>query len=84
VIADRRALPWIAEFLNDRDPGIQASGIGVLDQLLWSELLEPGEAESLMKAAEQHQNEHVRERANFIRDYLGAREGADDGRRETK
>jgi hypothetical protein len=42
VLADRRALVWIPEFLADEDPLIQTWGIGVLDQLLSSELIEAG------------------------------------------
>ena len=34
VVADRRALPWIPEFLADTDPRVQTWGIGVLDQLV--------------------------------------------------
>ena|SRR5580658_10085010 len=73
VVADRRALPWISEFLEDQDLQIQAWDIGVLDQLLWSELIEPDEAEDLLRAAGQHENEAVRERAEFIRGFLRAR-----------
>jgi hypothetical protein len=54
VMADRRSLPWITEFLDDSDPDIQAWGIGVLDQLLYSELISPEEAEALIMTAEQH------------------------------
>ena len=70
VVADRRALPWISEFLEDKDADIQACGVGVLDQLLWSELIEPEEAEDLLRTAEQHENELVRKRAEFIRGFL--------------
>ena len=73
VVADRRALPWISEFLDDPDALIQAWGAGVLDQLLWSELVDQQEAEAILRAAEQHSNEWVRERAQFIRSYLGSR-----------
>jgi hypothetical protein len=73
VVADRRALPWIPEFLGDPDSSIQACGVGVLDQLLWSELIEQEEAEDLLKSAEQHGNGAVRERAEFIRSFLRTR-----------
>ncbi len=66
VVADRRALPWIPEFLDDSDPDIQSWGIGVLDQLLFSELLWPEEAEELIKTAELHQSERVREGLNVF------------------
>jgi hypothetical protein len=70
VVADHRALPWIKGFLDDRDTGIQRCGVGVLDQLLWSELVEPEDTEELIKPAETHSDEYVRERAEFIRRYL--------------
>jgi len=73
VVADRRTLPWISEFLQDNDAVIQSWGIGVLDQLLFSELVEPEEAEDILRTAEQHNNESVRERTEFIRDYLLSR-----------
>ena len=73
LVADRRALPWIPEFLHDSDPDIQAWGIGVLDQLLYSELIWPDEAEELIETAELHQNNLVREGAERIRRYLRTR-----------
>jgi hypothetical protein len=80
VVADRRTLPWISEFLQDDDTLIQAWGIGVLDQLLLSELAEPEEAEEILRAAEQHCNESVRERTESIRGYLLSRADAARGR----
>jgi hypothetical protein len=70
VVADHRALSWVAEFLDDEDSHIQVWGVGVLDQLLWSHLIEPEAAEDLLRMAERHQNEAVRERAEFIRSFL--------------
>jgi HEAT repeat protein len=74
--ADRRALPWISEFLEDEDAQIQVWGVSVLDQMLFSYLIEPEEAEDLLRKAEQHENEAVRERADDIRGYLCRREEA--------
>jgi hypothetical protein len=73
VVADHRALPWVREFLEDEDPQVQGWGIGVLDQLLWSELIEPEDAEEVLERAEGHVNEAVREHAAFIRSFLLAR-----------
>lgn len=73
VVADRRALPWVAEFLNDEDLQVQSWGIGVLDQLLWSELIEPEEAEEVLERAEGHANAAVREHVEFIRTFPRAR-----------
>ena len=78
VVADHRALPWIKGFLDDSDPVIQSCGIGVLDQLLWSELVEPEDAEEFIQAAETHGDQHVRERAEFIRHYLHDRAGMEE------
>lgn len=77
VVADRRALPWIPEFLNDPDADVQSWGAGVLDQLLFSELVDPEDVEDLIKAAEQHPNQLVRERADFIRRHLKNDENRD-------
>jgi hypothetical protein len=77
VVADRRALPWILEFLEDQDADIQSWGVGVLDQMLWSQRVEPEEAEDLLKKAESHENNAVREQAGFVRGYLLARAKAD-------
>jgi hypothetical protein len=75
VVADCRALPWVAEFLDDEDTDIQLWGVGVLDQLLQSRLIEPEQVEDLLQMAERHQNRAVRERAEFIRSFLGSRTG---------
>ena len=74
VVADRRVLPWIPEFLNDPDDGVQLWGAGVVDQLLQSNLVEPEECTELLSAMSQHANRGVRERHAFIREYLAARE----------
>jgi len=73
VLADKRVLLWVNEFLDDKDEGIQTWGFGVLDQLLWKELVEPEEAEPLLVRAEQHSNPRVRENASFVREYLAQR-----------
>jgi hypothetical protein len=48
--------------------------LGVLDQLLFSELIWPEEAEELIKTAELHQSERVREAAESIRCHLQTRD----------
>jgi hypothetical protein len=73
VVADHRAIAWVKEFLQDKDTHIQVWGVGVLDQLLWSRLIEAEEAEDLLRMAERHKNEAVRERAEFIRRFLADR-----------
>ena len=73
VVADRRALPWVTEFLADPDEGIQCWGVGLLDQLLFSQFVEPLDAEASLRMAEAHSSKGVGEQARFIRDFLLAR-----------
>jgi hypothetical protein len=70
VVADHRALNWVGEFLDDEDDAVQSWGIGVLDQLVWRDLVLPEEAESLLIRAESHANPMVREKAASIRGFL--------------
>jgi len=67
VVADRRARPWIPEFLDDSDPDIQSWGIGVLDQLLFSELIWPEEAEETYQDGRTTPEKLVRDGADRIR-----------------
>lgn len=66
VVADARALPWAREFLDDPDEQIQAWGIGLLDQLVFSKLVHPNDCPDLFNAALSHKNPHVREKAEEI------------------
>jgi hypothetical protein len=77
VVADRRAVGWIAEFLKDEDEEIQGWGAGVLDQLLWSDLVFQEEVEDLLQMAESHENSGVRDTAEFIKGFLQRRDGND-------
>ena len=70
MVADARALPWVSGYLDDEDEVVQAWGIGIVDQLLFSELIEPEAAESLLRTAEEHSNPVVREKAQSIREFL--------------
>lgn len=70
VLADRRALPWIQEFLDDPSPGVQLWGARVVDQLLWSELIDPEEVRELLDLMRQHPHDGVRECYEFIQEYL--------------
>jgi hypothetical protein len=74
VVADRRALPWVQEFLDDPDPGIQTWGAGVVDQLLWSRLAEPEECAALLERMAAHPNANVRGTAEWIQLFLRDRE----------
>ena len=84
VVADKRAIDWIDEFLNDADSDIQAWGAGILDQLLWSSLVETEDIEHLLAKAETHSNIGVRDTAEFIRGFLKDRvNGNEEVRDET-
>jgi hypothetical protein len=66
VVADARVLPWISDFLNDGDEEIQVWGIGVLEQLAFSDLVEPERCSTLLGQAATHVNERVRSQAAQI------------------
>jgi len=70
VVADENALKWVPEFLNDPDEGIQAWGAGVVDQLLWSKFIEEKDCLAILDSMKGHKNTHVRERFDFISEFL--------------
>jgi HEAT repeat protein len=63
VVGDRQILAWIPEFLADPDPSIQAWGIGVIDQLLFWDLLFEEDVQEILELALTHDNQYVREKA---------------------
>ena len=72
-IAHRKSIDWVEEFLNDDD--VAGWGIGVLDQLLWCERIEPDEkTEELLNLALTKYNGELKENVEFIRGYLVERE----------
>jgi len=73
VVADRRALPWVSDYLDDSDEVVQQWGIRIVDQLLFSDLIEPEDAEPLLRRAEDHPNAEVRAQAQEIRAFLKSR-----------
>lgn len=70
VVADRRVVPWISDFLNDADDDIQSWGAGIIDQLLFSDLVEVQEVEHLLEECERHPNSQVRETIKSVRSHL--------------
>lgn len=74
VVADRRALPWVRAYLDDLDEGVQTWGAGIVDQILWSHLVEPEECAELLEIMSNHPNDRVRESAEWIRSFLKERE----------
>lgn len=73
VVATGEDLPLVGEFLADPDASVQNWGIGMLDQLVWSRLVDPDEVEPYLRAAAEHPNEYVREKHGEIRAYLDRR-----------
>ncbi len=67
VVADKRALKWVNEFLEDPNPTIQNWGIGIVDQLIFSGRIYSEDAAQLIEIAERHDNENVREVAKKIK-----------------
>ncbi|MFO0129079.1 MAG: hypothetical protein ACK54J_18140, partial [Pseudanabaena sp.] len=66
VIADRRVLIWIEEFLSDANEGIQFWGIGIVDQLLFSQLVEYEDVQNILEKARDHKNSQVVEKTHEI------------------
>ena len=76
VVADGRVLPWIPEFFTDPDEGIQMWAAGIVDQLLWSNLVDADDCVDILKAMAEHQNHLVRERHDFIQSFLASRDAS--------
>ncbi|QDV18958.1 hypothetical protein Pan153_36190 [Gimesia panareensis] len=74
VVADSSVLPWIKGLLEDPDEGVQSWSAGLVDQLLWSDLVDPEDCEDLLKLMRNHSNKQVLERHSFIMEYLNKRE----------
>lgn len=74
AVADRRVLPWVRQYLHDADVGVQEWGAGIVDQLLWSELMEPEEAADLLDEMSRHPSAGIRARVEWIRSFLQQRE----------
>ncbi|WP_187782195.1 HEAT repeat domain-containing protein [Gimesia chilikensis] len=74
VVADSSVLPWIKGLLEDQDEGVQCWSAGIVDQLLWSHLVDPEKCEELLQLMQNHSNEQVRETHAFIIEYLNKRE----------
>jgi hypothetical protein len=72
VVADRRALPWISEYLTDPDPKIQFWGAGIVDQLIYSGLVELEECEAILAIMKTHPHERIREQYDALMDNIGS------------
>lgn len=70
-IAHPKSIEWIREFLEDET--VADVGLGVLDQLLWCEKIEPSKkTEQLLDLAIEKWG-GMNEKINFIREYLADR-----------
>ncbi len=64
---------WVPEFLNDKN--VIGWGLGVLDQLLWTEQIQFDESiQSLFDLAIKNSKGQLQEQVDFIKEYLDQRE----------
>ena len=62
VVADKRVLKWVPEFLEHENPGIQNWGIGIIDQLLFSNLCDEEDVAEILDKAKNHSSKYVRDK----------------------
>jgi hypothetical protein len=77
AVADRRALAWVPEFLRDSDEGVQTWGAGVVDQLLWSGLVEEENCQTILEMMSGHPNPGVQRYYCLIRESLDSHRSAE-------
>lgn len=66
--ADYSVLPWVSEFLGDRDEDINVIATWMLDRLLMGKFQDPPEEfANLLKLAETHPSQRVREQLEDLR-----------------
>ena len=71
-IANPTAFEWVEEFLNDIN--VIHWGIGLLDQLLWTEqILYNDKVNSLLELANKNSNDQLKAQTDFIRKYISER-----------
>lgn len=74
-LAIEKSYLWVEEFLNDQN--VIDWGIGVLDQLLWCNIIdyedEKPKIDYLLKLADTNSNGLLRENIDFIKEYLKGR-----------
>jgi hypothetical protein len=75
-LAVKKSYNWIEEFLNDKN--VIGWGIGVLDQLLWTEKIdyedEKIKVDYLLNLAITNSNGELKENVDFINEYLNERD----------
>ncbi len=65
-ISDRRVLPWIQEFIEYPDEGVQNCCVEIIDQLLYINMIEPEDCMQFLDLINNHENDHVRKIAKSI------------------
>lgn len=74
-LAVKKAYSWVEEFINDNL--VIGWGIGVLEQLLWAEVIdyddEKDNVEALLELALKNSNGELQDNVDFIRGYLNER-----------
>jgi len=71
VAADTRTLELVPEFLADPDDVIPMWGIGIVDQLMISNLVDFEDVRTLLSMAEEHPNPRVRHVARSVIEAFG-------------
>ncbi|MBN2532077.1 MAG: hypothetical protein JXB88_04250 [Spirochaetales bacterium] len=61
IISDKSVLKWVHEFLKNNDESIQIWGAGIVDYLIFRNIVDIDECKSELETMKQHKNEHVRE-----------------------
>ncbi|AFY58355.1 hypothetical protein Riv7116_5994 [Rivularia sp. PCC 7116] len=64
VVADKRVLKWVPEFLKHENPGIQNWGIGIVEQLLFSHLCDEEDVAEILQQASKHHSKYLRDKAD--------------------
>jgi hypothetical protein len=60
VVSDARVLSWLDGFLDDPDCNIQYCGAAIVDQLLWSSIVQPEKCRHVLAKMADHSNSAVR------------------------
>lgn len=71
-LANSISFDWVEEFLNDKN--VIHWGIGVLDQLLWTEKIAyDDKSRSLLELADKNSDGQLKDQTDFIRKYIEER-----------
>ena len=66
VVADKRVLDWVPEFLSSSNRSARIWGVGVIDQLWMDGEIEPEEGRALVEEALNDSDQAVREQAQQL------------------